>query len=140
MRTAHILLSLALLALAPCFGAAPQGVPAAPGATMRKIVLEKAGAGYRWKIVQAPLPAVGEHQVLVRVHAVGLNRGELTLLEPDAHADHSGQVPGSDAAGEVIAVGRLVKGIRKGERVTNTYFKNWTDGPLGGTASSGRTE
>jgi NADPH:quinone reductase-like Zn-dependent oxidoreductase len=40
---------------------------------MRKIVLEKAAAGYRWKIVQAPIPAVGESEVLVRVHAVSLN-------------------------------------------------------------------
>jgi NADPH:quinone reductase-like Zn-dependent oxidoreductase len=67
---------------------------------------------------------------LVRVHAVGLNRGELSLLEPASDADHTGQVPGSDAAGEVIAVGKRVQGVRKGERVTNTYFKNWTDGPF----------
>lgn len=96
----RVFVSLALLSAAPCFGAASQGVPPAPAAMMRKVVLEKAGAGYRWKLVTAPLPAPGEHQVLVRVHAVGLNRGELTLLEPDAHADHSGQVPASAASAD----------------------------------------
>lgn len=122
MRKLHIVFAVALLSLTPGFAAA--------AAAMHKVVLEKAGEGYRWKIVEAPVPAVGDHQVLVRVHAVGLNRGELSMLEPDKSADHTGMVPGSDAAGEVVALGRLVKGIRKGERVTNTYFKNWTGGPF----------
>ncbi len=121
MRKLRSVLAVALLSLATGFASA---------ATMHQVVLEKAGKGYHWKIVEAPVPVFGDHQVLVRVHAVGLNRGELSLLEPDAAADHTGMVPGSDAAGEVVAVGRLVKGIRKGERVTNTYFKNWTDGPF----------
>jgi NADPH:quinone reductase-like Zn-dependent oxidoreductase len=103
---------------------------AAPDATMRKVELEKTGQGYRWKITQAPVPSVGERQVLVRVHAVGLNRGELSILEGDKQAEHSGLVPGSDAAGEVVAVGKSVRGIRKGDRVTNTYFQNWADGPF----------
>ena len=36
----------------------------------------------------------------------------------------------TDAAGEVVAVGRQVKDVHKGERVTSTYFKNWVDGPF----------
>jgi NADPH:quinone reductase-like Zn-dependent oxidoreductase len=126
MKTLQILLSVVLLSVTWGAGVAR----AAPAATMRKVVLEKAGQGYRWKITQATVPSVAEHQVLVRVRAVGLNRGELSMLEPDAKADHTGMVPGSDAAGEVVAVGQLVKGVRKGERVTNTYFTNWTDGPF----------
>jgi len=97
---------------------------------MRKVVLEKAPAGYRWKIVQAPVPVMGESEVLVRVHAVSLNRGDLMRLKGDSAGDRTGQVPVTDAAGEVVAVGSRVKGVHKGERVTNTYFKNWVDGPF----------
>ena len=97
---------------------------------MREVVLEKAASGYRWKVVQAPVPAAGDSEVLVRVHAVSLNRGDLTRLESDSESDRTGQVPVTDAAGEVVAVGSRVKGVHKGERVTNTYFKNWVDGPF----------
>ncbi len=97
---------------------------------MRKVVLEKAASGYRWKVVQAPIPALGESEVLVRVHAVSLNRGDLVRLEHDSDDDRVGKVPVTDAAGEVVAVGSRVKGVHKGERVTNTYFKNWVDGPF----------
>jgi NADPH:quinone reductase-like Zn-dependent oxidoreductase len=96
-------------------------------ATARKVVLEKREAGYAWKLVEAPVPTVGGHQVLVHVHAVGLNRGDWELLEEKG--DYAGRVPVSDAAGDVVAVGKLVTGVRVGQRVTNTYFSNWADGP-----------
>jgi NADPH:quinone reductase-like Zn-dependent oxidoreductase len=68
--------------------------------------------------------------VLVRVHAISLNRGDLNRLERDSGADRTGEVPVTDAAGEVVAVGRQVRDVRKGERVTSAYFKNWVDGPF----------
>src|SRR5258708_18053422 len=112
----------------PLFAASP-----AVATTTRKVVLEKAGAGYRWKLIEAPVPAVRDHQVLIRVHALGLNRGDLSMLEPDSgggRAGRAGLVVGTDAAGEVIAIGAQVKDVRKGARVTSTYFKNWTNGPF----------
>jgi NADPH:quinone reductase-like Zn-dependent oxidoreductase len=71
----------------------------------------------------------GDHQVLIRVHAVGLNHGELTMLKPSSAGGIVGRVPASDAAGEVVSVGKNVRGIRKGERVVSMYFNNWTGGP-----------
>jgi NADPH:quinone reductase-like Zn-dependent oxidoreductase len=105
---------------------------AMPLSAARKVVLEKAGegGGYRWKIIDVAMPSIGDDEVLVRVHAVGLNRGDLDGLEPDSERDRTGHVPGSDAAGEVVAVGKRVKMIRKGARVTNTYFKGWSGGPF----------
>jgi NADPH:quinone reductase-like Zn-dependent oxidoreductase len=115
-------------------GAEPvHAVPAAAAqdlpATTRQVVLERADRGYRWKITEAPLPKLGDHDVLVHVHAIGLNRGDVDILGPDEGHDHSGLVPASDAAGEVVAVGAAVTGFHKGERVTNTYFRDWTSGP-----------
>jgi NADPH:quinone reductase-like Zn-dependent oxidoreductase len=97
--------------------------------TARKIVLEKAETGYRWKLIEAPVPQPGDRQVLVHVRAVGLNRGDWELLGTNnSNGALVGRIPGSDAAGDVVAVGKNVKGFRPGTRVTSLYFRNWTDG------------
>jgi NADPH:quinone reductase-like Zn-dependent oxidoreductase len=96
--------------------------------TTRKVVLDKTDTGYRWKLVEAPVPPLGERQVLVRVRAVSLNRGDLEMLEPGSGRDYSGLVVASDAAGEIIAVGSQVDGFTPGMRVTSLYFRNWTEG------------
>jgi NADPH:quinone reductase-like Zn-dependent oxidoreductase len=101
-----------------------------PLSAARKVVLEKAATGYRWKVIDVPTPTAGDNEVLVRMHAFGLNRGDITKLEPSSESDKTGRVPGYDAAGEVVAVGKGVTGIRLGTRVTNTYFKGWVDGPF----------
>lgn len=98
--------------------------------TTRKVVLEKtANGGYRWKLTEAQVPSIGDHQILIHVRAVALNRGDLEILDPDRGPDRSGRMVASDAAGDVVAVGKSVTQVRPAERVTSTYFKNWTDGP-----------
>jgi NADPH:quinone reductase-like Zn-dependent oxidoreductase len=110
---------------------AAAAAPAAQPTTARKVVLEKQGSGYRWKLIATAVPSVGAHQVLVRVRAVALNRGDLETLDPNFHSrrDLSGLQVASDAAGDVIAVGNAVTFVHPGMRVTSTYFKNWVDGP-----------
>jgi NADPH:quinone reductase-like Zn-dependent oxidoreductase len=110
--------------------------PATPKAT-RTVVLEKTGAGYRWKTVERPIPAPGPRQVLVRVRAVSLNRGDIEMLAPSPGADFSGQVAASDAAGQVLAVGSEVTGFKPGERVSTLYFRDWVDGPMSGETLKG---
>jgi len=100
-----------------------------PSAT-RKIVLEAIETGYRWKMVQAPVPVLGDRQVLMRVRAVALNRGDLEILAPGVGADLSGMVVASDAAGEVLAVGSGVTDFKPGMRVSTLYFRSWIDGPM----------
>jgi NADPH:quinone reductase-like Zn-dependent oxidoreductase len=95
----------------------------------RKVVLEKTdNGGHRWKLVEGPVPALGDRQVLVHVRAVSLNRGDHEMLDPSQESDYAGLVPTSDAAGEVLATGKLVKDFKPGMRVTTLYFRNWTDG------------
>ena len=124
MRTG-ILVGLALLGL----GAMAVPVRADVPTTTRKVVLEKTDTGrYRWKLIEARVPELGARQVLVRMRAVALNRGDLEMLASDERRDHSGRVVASDGAGDVVAVGRSVDGIRPGQRVTSLYFRNWVDG------------
>jgi NADPH:quinone reductase-like Zn-dependent oxidoreductase len=98
-------------------------------ATTRKVVLEKLDKGYGWKLIEAPVPPVGDHQVLIHVRAVALNRGDLEILAEAGGPNLGGRTVGSDAAGDVVAIGQDVTGIRPGNRVTSTYFLDWTDGP-----------
>jgi NADPH:quinone reductase-like Zn-dependent oxidoreductase len=122
-----LFLAFALVGFPPASPAAEAG--AGPAKT-RKVVLESTGSGYRWKLVEAPVPAPGPRQVLMRVRAVALNRGDLEMLAPSPGADLSGMVVASDAAGEILAVGSDVTEFRPGMRVTTLYFRNWVDGPM----------
>lgn len=93
-----------------------------------KFVLEKQSSGYAWARVEQRFTNVGDHAVLVHVRAVSLNRGDLEVLSASAGRHLSGMIPLSDGAGEVVAVGRQVRGLRVGDRVVSTYFRNWTGG------------
>ena len=103
---------------------APATAPLVPKTT-RVVVLDKAESGYRWKTVEKEIPEPGPRQVLIRVHAVSLNRGDLEMLEPSRGADLSGLVVASDAAGEILRVGREVKDFKPAMRVTTLYFRNY---------------
>jgi len=117
--------ALVILTLLVNAASAAEQVPT----SARKIVLEKAQTGYRWKLIEAPVQQPGSRQVLVRVRAVGLNRGDWEMLaRSNSSGALIGRIPGSDAAGDIVAVGRDVKGFRPGMRVTSLYFRNWTDG------------
>jgi NADPH:quinone reductase-like Zn-dependent oxidoreductase len=117
--------ALQLLIVSPTLTAAETKAPEAT----RKVVLDKTDSGYRWKLVEAPIPQVGPRQILVRVRAASLNRGDLEMLEPNGGRDLSGLVVASDVAGDVLAVGTAVQGFKPGMRVTSLYFRNWTEGP-----------
>ena len=82
----------------------------------RTVVLQKADKGYRWAVMRAPMPELKDHQVLIHVRAVALNRGDLEMLEPSGGQDLSGLIVASDAAGDVVAVGKAVKDVRPGQK------------------------
>jgi NADPH2:quinone reductase len=61
------------------------------------------------------VPVPGPGQILVRVRAAGLNRGELIVGGAMHHSN--GKIGGTEAAGEVHAVGPDVTGWKAGDRV-----------------------
>src|SRR5258706_1935840 len=94
----------------------------------RKIVFEKIDQAYRYKLTEGPVAALGDHQVLVHMRAVALNRGDWEILTMATTADRSGRIAGSDGAGDVVAVGRAVRDFHPGDKVTSLYFRHWTEG------------
>ncbi len=98
--------------------------------TIRQYQLEADGAELRLVMTEAPRPAPGENEVLVRVRATSLNRRDLSILRSRYGGDgnRDGLVPLSDGAGEVIAAGPGVTRFEVGDRVAGTFFERWVDG------------
>ncbi len=82
------------------------------------------------KIIQRPSrdPAPGEVRVAVR--AVSLNYRDLMAVNGlyPVKVEHP-VIAASDSAGEVTAVGAGVTAFRPGDRVANTFFQDYVDGP-----------
>ena len=67
-------------------------------------------------IRNVPVPEPGPGEIVVRVHATAMNRGELMV----GGVVHGGpeKIGGTEAAGEVHAVGEGVTAVKSGDRVT----------------------
>ncbi len=78
-----------------------------------------------------PDPVPGPGQVLVRVRAASLNYRDLLV----ARGEYNPKLPlprvlGSDAAGEVVAVGEGETRWKPGDRVIGSFFQEWIEGRL----------
>jgi NADPH:quinone reductase-like Zn-dependent oxidoreductase len=123
-----ILGAVAGLSLAsPRQGSASEAAEPLP-VTIRSLTLKETANGYRWAITRASMPAIDEHQVLVHVRAISLNHDDLPPRHRIPNVNLTGLRIGSDAAGDIVAIGKAVTAFHVGERVTNTYFRNWTAG------------
>ena len=80
-------------------------------------------------IVDLPDPEPGPNQVLVKMHAFSLNYRDLLVVKGLYNPRMKlPQIPLSDGAGEVVAVGSEVKSVKIGSRVANTFFERWVSG------------
>lgn len=77
-----------------------------------------------------------QREVVLRVRASSLNfrewldvQGALARMAPLPER----RVPGSDAAGEVVAVGESVRRVRPGDRVATVFYSDWLHGPIPAT-------
>jgi len=83
------------------------------------------------KLEDIPLPVLGHTDVHVRFRAASLNYRDLMVVlgQYNPKLDMP-RIPGSDASGEVVAVGRGVTAFKPGDRVASLFFQNWQDGPI----------
>ena len=104
----------------------PHGPASASTVTMRAIVQDRYGSSDTWQLTDIGRPEIGDHEVLVRVHAAGLDRGtwhEMTgrpyLLRIMGFGLRSpkSRVPGRAVAGTVVAVGAGVTRFTVGDAV-----------------------
>lgn len=85
---------------------------------MRAILIRKFGEPESLRIEEIPTPAVGDNEVLIDVHTIGVNYpdllvigGQYQVLAPLPFS------PGKDAAGIVAMVGKSVMSCKPGDRV-----------------------
>ena len=95
---------------------------------MKAIVVKEFGAPDVMKFQEAPDPTPGPGQLLIRVHAVGVNPVEAYIRAGTyARKPSLPYIPGSDVGGTVEKTGANVTGFKPGDRV-------YTQGAAGGYA------
>jgi propanol-preferring alcohol dehydrogenase len=89
------------------------------------MVLERAGEPLR--PMELPDPVAGPGQVLISVHACGVCRTDLHILDGELSEPKLPLVPGHQIVGTVVAVGEGAARFALGERVGVPWL-GWTDG------------
>jgi NADPH:quinone reductase-like Zn-dependent oxidoreductase len=99
---------------------------AATGVTMQAIVQESYGSTEVLRSARITRPQIADHEVLLRVHAAGLDRGTWHLMTGTPYLMRvigfgfrrpKNPVPGVDVAGTVVAVGSAVTRFAVGDEV-----------------------
>jgi NADPH:quinone reductase-like Zn-dependent oxidoreductase len=103
---------------------------------VKALVIQTAFGLENLAVVDRPDPVPGPGQVLVRVRAASLNFRDLLLAKGLYNPKLAlPRVLGSDATGEVAAVGAGVTRYAPGDRVANTFMPKWHDGPISDAAA-----
>jgi propanol-preferring alcohol dehydrogenase len=92
---------------------------------MRAMVLETPGAAL--KLMGLPVPNPGPDQVLLRVHACGVCRTDLHILDGELHKPKLPLILGHQIVGTVVGLGESVRRFNLGERIGVPWL-GYTDG------------
>ncbi len=86
---------------------------------MKAWVLEKPAPvqNYPLKIADIPTPAPCDDEVLIRIHACGICRTDLHVVEGELPVRRSPLIPGHQIVGRVVELGSQVEGFSVGDRV-----------------------
>jgi NADPH:quinone reductase-like Zn-dependent oxidoreductase len=96
----------------------------------------KKGGRESLHLIESPTPQPGAGEILVRTKAVSLNYRDKLVIEDKYPLPLSYPlVPGSDLAGEVVAVGSGVSRFKEGERVVSHFRPKWLHGIPSGEAT-----
>ena len=82
---------------------------------MRAMVLESPGSPLR--LAELPQPACGADDILLRVHACGVCRTDLHIVDGELTAPKLPLIPGHEIVGSVVATGKNVTRFTIGQRV-----------------------
>ncbi|EIW76605.1 NAD(P)-binding protein [Coniophora puteana RWD-64-598 SS2] len=87
------------------------------------------GDGYQnIKLVRSSIEPPNSTEVIIKVHAVSLQYRDLMVSMSKYPGAKPNVVVGSDAAGEIVAVGQDVKGWKVGDRVSPNFSLDHLDG------------
>uniref|UniRef100_A0A8H7KDU0 Enoyl reductase (ER) domain-containing protein n=1 Tax=Bionectria ochroleuca TaxID=29856 RepID=A0A8H7KDU0_BIOOC len=78
---------------------------------------------------EADIPKLGNHDILIKVHAISLNYHDVGTLRGHYQHAFKGVVPVSDGSGIVISIGSDVTSFQPGDKVA-TVMSPWESGPL----------
>jgi alcohol dehydrogenase, propanol-preferring len=93
--------------------------------TMRAMCLFRQGEPLR--LERLPVPTPGENQILIRVHACGVCRTDLHILDGELKQPKLPLIPGHEIVGTVENLGEGVTGLTSGQRVGVPWL-GYTDG------------
>jgi NADPH:quinone reductase-like Zn-dependent oxidoreductase len=95
---------------------------------MKSWQLKKSGIE-NLRLIESPMPQAGAGQILVRTKAVSLNyRDKLVIEDKYPIPMPYPLVPGSDLAGEVVALGSGVSRFKAGDQVISLFRPKWLRG------------
>jgi NADPH:quinone reductase-like Zn-dependent oxidoreductase len=95
---------------------------------MKRWQLEKSGSK-SLHLIESPTPQPGPGEILVRTKAVSLNyRGKLIIEDKYLQPVSFPPVPGSDLAGEVVAVGSGDSRFKAADQVVSIFRPKWLRG------------
>ena len=95
---------------------------------MKQIQLSKPGGLENLKLTDTENPSLKDNEVLLKVHASSLNYHDL-MVALGLIPTEDKRVPLSDAAGEILEVGKEVSKWTVGDKVMSMCFPNWVSGP-----------
>ena len=114
-------------------------------ATMRAITQDRYGSSEVLRLARVPRPVVRDDQVLVRVHAAGLDRGTEHLMTGKPYAVRlamglrrpKNPVPGRDVSGTVVETGAGVTRFVPGDEVYGVAPGSFAEYAVAGRGHAG---
>lgn len=86
--------------------------------SMKYIEVAGQGEGYSLRMAEMPVPAPGAHEVLIQVHAAGVNRADILQAKGKYRAPEAdSQILGLEVSGEIIAMGPECKMHAVGDKI-----------------------
>ncbi len=85
---------------------------------MKCVVIQDYGAADKLKLVNCKLPIINNHEVLIKVKAIGVNRPDIMQRKGYYVAPKgASSIPGLEVSGKIVKVGNKVKGIKINDKV-----------------------